>query len=327
MNANPAFHLPADAELGHQPALPARYYVRSSVWGYRQAVPALVALAACVAGIGFAPLAWKFGCAVGVALAGYRLTFVVHDCSHRTLLATRTENEIVGRLASSLLFVAFSAYRRLHWQHHLHYRRPEDPQGHDYNDLVPGRHRVIWHLLKPLVLANLVEKTGAFFAMQHSGMTVAEQAGIDDGRVERPLARAQSVAEIAAAQAVVIAVTTAGFTIPWGYLLYIVPLLTLALFVSRVRSYLEHGSLVAGHAKLLVARTHRSTWLERNLMAGLNFNFHNEHHRWPQIPSRHLPVVHQEVTAGALAPHEYSSTYLSSLRVLLRACRRPDAAD
>jgi fatty acid desaturase len=62
------------------------------------------------------------------------------------------------------------------------------------------------------------------------------------------------------------------------------------------------------------------------VLAGLNFNYHNEHHRWPQVPSRHLPAVHRELTASVLAPYEHSPSYWASARELVRACRRHDAA-
>jgi fatty acid desaturase len=319
--------LPQDIEPRAQPALPPVYYGRSSVFGYANVVPPLAAMAVCVAALGWAPVAWTAAAAVGAALVGYRLTFVVHDCSHRTLFATRRENEIVGWLAASILLISFPMYRRLHWTHHLHVRRPQDPQGPDYNDLVPGRDRVIWHLLKPLVLGAVVEKTAAFFALQHAGLTAEERATTPASPLaESPRVRLSAIAAIVAAQAGIAWLSTAGLQRPAGYAVYLLSLTTLGLFVSRVRSYLEHGALNADQASLRVARTHPSNWIERNVLAGLNFNYHNEHHRWPQVPSRHLPAVHRELTASVLAPYEHSPSYWASARELVRACRRHDAA-
>lgn len=320
--------LPTEIAPRYQPALPAAYYRRSSWYGYLQTVPLFALMAGCLVGLGSAPTGWAALCALGTVLAGYRLTFVVHDCSHRTLFTRRIENEVAGWLAASVLLISFPVYRRLHWAHHLHVRGPEDPQGPDYNGLVPGRDRVLWHLLKPLVLGAVVEKAGAFFALQHAGLSSAERASAT-GRpmTEPPRVRLSAVAAIAATQAAVAWLATGALSRPLGYATYLLALVTLGLFVSRVRSYLEHGSLAASEESLQVARTHPSNWIERNLMAGINFNYHNEHHRWPQVPSRMLPVVYRDVTAERLAPHEYSPSYWSSLRALIAASRGTSVRD
>lgn len=314
--------LPPHADHAGQPPLPARYYARSSAWGVRQVLPPAVLLAACIAALGYAGTAWKIAAAVMVAFAGYRLTFVVHDCSHRTLFAGRRTNDVVGWLAAALLLISFPAYRRLHWQHHRHYGRADDPQGHDYVGLRPGHDRVLWHLCKPLVLANLLEKAGAFFAVHHAGLTATERANAEVGSRREAIS---GLACIAAVQCAVAWVATGGLSFPAGYVLYLAPLVTIGLFLSRVRSYLEHGALEAAEANRPVARTHPSGPLERRLLSGLYFNFHNEHHRWPQVPSRHLPTVHREVTADALRPSELSPTYVASLMVLVRTSLRRDA--
>lgn len=319
--------LPPQIEPRYQPALPATYYRRSSLYGYLQTIPLVALMVLSLAGLGAAPPGWAALCALGTVLAGYRLTFVVHDCSHRTLFAHRVENEVAGWLAAGLLLISFPVYRRLHWAHHLHVRSPEDPQGSDYNGLVPGRDRVLWHLLKPLVLGAVVEKAGAFFAIRHAGLLPSERASIPaHPMADPPRVRMSAVAVIVATQAAVAWLSTGGMARPAGYAVYLLALVTLGLFVSRVRSYLEHGALEAAEEPLPVARTHPSNWIERNLMAGINFNYHNEHHRWPQVPSRCLPAVYRDVTAARLARHEYSPSYWSSLRTLVVASRRRPGA-
>ena len=314
--------LPPTATLGEQPALPAGYYVKSSAWGYAQVTPAIAGLLASAAGLGYASSAWLPLCIAGIIFCGYRLTFVVHDCSHRTLFAGRAANEVAGWIAASLLLVSFPIYRRLHWQHHVHYRRAGDPQGHDYNGLVPGRDRVLWHLAKPLVFANLVEKAGAFFAIQHAGLT-AEERRQTTTATEAWQSRVAAMAAIVAAQLVVAGLSTGLGTRPFGYAWYLLPLITAGLFISRVRSYLEHGSLDPAHDAVRVARTHPSGWFERNVLAGLNFNYHNEHHHWPQVPSCRLPEVYRDITSRVLPDHDHSASYVASLRALIGACSRP----
>jgi fatty acid desaturase len=95
-------------------------------------------------------------------------------------------------------------------------------------------------------------------------------------------------------------------------------LITIGLFLSRVRSYLEHGVLEPGTENEPIARTHVSNVIERNVLAGVMFNYHNEHHRWPQVPSVHLPRLHRELTAGKLPAHDYSPSYATSIAKLVR---------
>ena len=42
---------------------------------------------------------------------------------------------------------------------------------------------------------------------------------------------------------------------------------------------------------------HLTGW-DRMLLYGLNFNYHEEHHRYPHIPSHRLPEVNAALTRG-----------------------------
>lgn len=313
--------LPRSAAPRDQFALPATYYARNSAFGYAHVLFDLVLLGALLWLL--APSTWpvRVVIAIGLGLAAYRLTFVVHDCSHRTLFARRGENEVAGRVAAALLGVSFPVYRRLHWVHHTHYGESADPQGVDYRGLVPGRDRVLRHLAAPLLLLNLVDKLGHFFALQHCGMTHEEAKATTPGHLSRA-ERVEFIATVLVAQAAIFAVASRGGRDPLAYLWYVAALPTVGLFVSRVRSYLEHGTLDASHAHERIARTHRSNFVERNVLSSLFFNYHNEHHRWPQVPSRWLPQLHRDVTADRLPAHEYAPSYLSSLARLVRAAHR-----
>src|SRR5689334_3769748 len=130
MEAIPPLH--PSAEPRYQSSLPRDFYLRSSLFGYLHVIPDLVAMALLLWGIRDGALATQLACALGVGLVAYRLTFVAHDCAHRTLFERRIENELIGWLVTSLLFTNFPAFRRLHWTHHRNYGREGDPQGSDY---------------------------------------------------------------------------------------------------------------------------------------------------------------------------------------------------
>jgi fatty acid desaturase len=312
--------LPSSADPRDQCPLPKDFYGKSSTFGYLHVFPDVILFITLSWAIALLPLGWRFLCSLAIALVAYRLTFVIHDCSHQTLFGRRQENEIIGWLASSLLFISFHSFRRLHWLHHLHYRRAEDPQGPDYNGLVPGRDSVIWHLVKPLFFLNAIEKLCGFMSLWHCGMSPAEQKTSKDilDRVS-PNQRFLTVSAVICVQALVVLLSSHGLRYLWAYLFIVLPLPTIGLFLSRLRSYLEHGNLLPEERDKLIARTHRSNLLERNLLCFLFFNFHNEHHRWPQVPSRWLPRLHSEITSGKIPIHEFSRSYSHSLAKLVHA--------
>jgi len=301
-------------------ALPLDYYERSSMFGYLHTVPDAALFFILLWTIGAASWPIKVAAALVIGIVAYRMTFILHDCSHGTLFASRAENEVVGRLTAALLVMSFPTYRRLHLLHHKHYRRAGDPQASDYHGLVPGRDHILRHLLAPLVFLMAWERVGVYFAWHHSGMSREERARPPDGR-GTPREHAASAALIALAQAAVMAVSTHGLVFWPGYPMYLVSLSTIGLFLSRLRSYLEHGNLSEEDTERLVARTHLSNVFERHLLAPIWFNYHYEHHLWPQVPSRWLPRIYREVTANVLPPRDHSPNFVASLRQLARAAR------
>ena len=98
-------------------------------------------------------------------------------------------------------------------------------------------------------------------------------------------------------------------------------LISIGLFLSRVRGYLEHGNLKSNQTELPIARTHLSNSIEKFILSPLNFNYHNEHHRWPQVPFFRLPGLHKKTMKNKLKKHEYSSSFVKSLKSVLLKSR------
>ncbi len=303
--------------------LPQSFYRPSSTFGYLHTLPDMVLFAACIYGLGAASIPLKLISCVGATLITYRMTFIMHDCAHRTLFRKRWENEFWGWLCSSCTLATFPTFRRLHFVHHRHFREPADPQGSDYNGLIPTRDRVLLHLLKPLLFLNLVEKVGNTLALAHCGMTPEEQrkAKAESSRISGPQYRLAAVC-ILVTQGLIATVATRGFTTFAGYALFLILLPSAGLFLSRLRSYLEHGDIHDTDGSQKIARTHKSNVLERNILCSILFNYHNEHHRWPQVPSRLLPALHAKYTAGRLSAEMYSPSYARSLIELVRTSVR-----
>jgi fatty acid desaturase/SAM-dependent methyltransferase len=301
-----------------QMALPAHYAVKSSLFGYFQVAIAFVPLILLQLGIGVLSPLQAVLCAFTAAVVGYRMTIIIHDCSHGTLFLRRIENTIFGKLSAAIMFTNFSLFRRMHWIHHKHFRSKHDPQGSDYNGLVPDRDKVLYHFVKPLFFLNLVEKFTIFNTQTHSGVADEELAHSHTINPKSDVPDLySSLVLIGMVQLAVLLLTTDMLTRWWGYPLYMVCLISIGLFLSRLRSYLEHGTIEAADADRQIARTHVSNVLERNILSAIYFNYHNEHHRWPQVPSYLLPKLHAQITAGKLPSYDVSPSYWHSFKRII----------
>ena len=83
----------------------------------------------------------------------------------------------------------------------------------------------------------------------------------------------------------------------WAYpLLWLVPLLTWQMVITRIRNIAEHAC-VEGSADdaFRAARTTRASWWERAFIAPYWVNFHAEHHLFMHVPCWKLPALHRAV--------------------------------
>lgn len=73
-------------------------------------------------------------------------------------------------------------------------------------------------------------------------------------------------------------------------LLPFVSAVTFGLFLSQLRGIAEHGVRGTDDPVGFV-RSHSPDVLSKLLLYDLNYNFHDEHHRYPKVPSWHLPAL------------------------------------
>lgn len=218
--------------------------------------------------------AWSLAPAIGLLL--YRLTIVMHDCGHASLFVSRNVNQRVGTLLGALTGVDFEQFKQRHWEHHRNYGRPGDPQGFHYLDIaLMSRSAFIWHLLKPMLGLNL--------------RFVFPESHLFPKNVRRNLGNGNLILFIAV-QAIVLLLVTGFGAHSSLVLLPFLSATTFGLFFSQLRGIAEHG--VRGTADPAgFVRSHSPDLLGRLFLYDLNFNFHEEHHQYPQVPSCHLAAV------------------------------------
>jgi fatty acid desaturase len=275
---------------------------------------------------------------VAIGFSLHRLFFPTHDCIHYSLFPTKTENRAFGAVLSALLGTSFDAIRDQHLEHHVDFALPEDPGASDYFVRFRSRGELVVFLLGPLAGSILFTKLKDYIGRP------ARSAEEKEGRMpEKPIGLLDQIGAygmILCVQAGVCALLTRGFQVSqlWRYPVFnVLPLVTIFLFLVRLRMFLEHGSLnyqVCDYfeGKRPTARTIYASWLERILLCGSDFNFHHEHHLYPGVPGRQLPKLHRELAASGLDPEDVRQTYFQSLAEIWRnlskaaqVVRRPNA--
>jgi len=255
---------------------------RYGAWAViRNVVPlfALLALAPILATRSIA-VAWTVTPLVGLFL--YKITIVMHDCIHRTLFRNSRVNDRVGRMLGAVTGIDVQRFRAQHWKHHRSYGRAEDPQGFHYLGVSRlSRAQFAWHLLKPLFGANL--------------RYVLAESMLHPGNLRRTLGRGDPLLFAAMQLAIALVVTGGGRYLSLA-LLPFVAAATFGLFFSQLRGLAEHGPCGSAHPAGFV-RSHAARTLERMFLYDLHFNYHSAHHRWPQVPSCHLPWIHERYLA------------------------------
>lgn len=270
-----------------------------------------------VALVAWQPLAFP----LAVMLVGSRqlgLAILMHDAAHGSLLRDPAWNLRVAQWFCAWPILADTeSYRRYHLRHHAHTQQPEDP------DLVlsapfpitrASYRRKFWR--------DVTGQTG----FQQRRAQILNALGDPSWPWPRRLShlRAKLGPQIAAN-----AILFAGFALAgvwWAYpLLWVLPLLTWFMVITRIRNIAEHAVVPDDADPFRNTRTTRANWIERAFVAPYWVNHHLEHHLLFYVPCHALPALHRILMAG---PHAARMEVRDGYRAVMRmACARPGTAD
>lgn len=224
-------------------------------------------------------LVWSITPLTGLLL--YRLTIVMHDCGHGILFRSRSNNRWVGEFLGAVTGIDFNQFRQRHLEHHENYGNAVDPQGFQYIGIGSmSRAAFAWHICKPLLGTNLRNVFGETYLHPRNMIGM-----IRSGRL----------LFVAPIQIGLLALITGFGSHYWAALIPPMSAATFGLFLSQIRGIAEHG--IGDTSKQLgFVRSHEPRLLDKLLLYDLNFNLHDEHHRQPQIPSCHLPALHESMS-------------------------------
>jgi fatty acid desaturase len=258
---------------------------------------------------------------LAVMLIGSRqlgLAILMHEGAHRCFSRNESRNMALSQwLCAYPIFADTQAYRRYHLQHHAHTQQKDDP---DLALSAPF----------PITKASYRRK----FLRDITGRTGYQQRKAQFfnalGDPSWPLAkRARCFRERLGNQVAVNSLLWAGLALAgvwWAYpLLWLVPLLTWMMVITRIRNIAEHAVVPNSNDPLRNTRTTKANLLERAFIAPYFVNYHLEHHLLFYVPCYSLPKLHDILMRGPHAAQmEVQRGYLSVLRLVTT---KPDVED
>jgi fatty acid desaturase len=258
---------------------------------------------------------------LAVAIIGSRqlgLAILMHDGAHGSLAnGDKLNNGLSQLLCAYPIFAETRAYRRYHLQHHAHTQQDNDP------DLV---------LSAPFPITDASYRRK--FVRDITGQTGYQQrkAQLLNALGEPAWPLAQRLAHFwqkLGPQIVVNAVLFAGLALAgvwWAYpLLWLAPLMTWMMVITRIRNIAEHAVVPDSDDPLRNTRTTKAGFLERLFVAPYYVNYHLEHHLLFYVPCYNLPRVHAILLRGPHAGRmEVQPSYAAVLRLATSKPRDED---
>jgi fatty acid desaturase len=249
---------------------------------------------------------------LAVAIIGSRqlgLAILMHDGAHGCLANGEKLNMALSQwLCAYPVFAETKAYRRYHLQHHARTQQEDDPDlilSAPFPITRPSYRRKFWR--------DISGQTG--YAQRKAQFLNAL------GDPSWPLAqRAAHVRDRLGPQLVFNLVFLAGLAalgVWWAYpLLWLLPLLTWMMVITRIRNIAEHAVVPDSDDPLRNTRTTRAGFFERVFIAPYYVNYHLEHHLLFYVPCYNLPRVHEILSRSPYAARmEVQPNYAAVLRL------------
>ncbi|MGH8129231.1 MAG: fatty acid desaturase family protein [Steroidobacteraceae bacterium] len=214
----------------------------------------------------------------------YGLLILLHDASHTLLHPSRRVNDAIALwLIAAPCGSSFVNSRASHLRHHRHLGDPAgDPDYFLYCSGEPADKASVgaflWHF------AKLISGGQIFHTL------FSEQRRDKDSREVKAVDTVLGLVPVAVVQAALLALFALAGHLEAYFLLWVLPLLTLAVFFNGLRVFCDHANVVdrTGASESLLV-SYLSNPVERFFVAPFHMNYHAEHHLCPFVPHYNLP--------------------------------------
>jgi fatty acid desaturase len=249
---------------------------------------------------------------LAVMLIGSRqlgLAILMHDGAHGSLSRNARRNMIMSQWFCAFpIFADTLAYRGYHLSHHAHTQQEDDPDlilSAPFPVTKASYRRKFWR--------DLTGQTG----YQQRKAQILNALGEPSWTISE---RFRHFCQKLGAQILANSVVFGGLALAgvwWAYpLLWLVPLLTWMMVITRVRNIAEHAVVPDSNDPLRNTRTTKANLIERIFIAPYFVNYHLEHHLLMYVPCYNLPKVHAILTSGPYTSRlEVQANYLHVLRL------------
>lgn len=246
------------------------------------------------------------------------IAVLMHDAAHNALFrTTKWNNWLSDWLCGYPMMARTDAYRRYHLHHHMRTQQDDDP------DLILSKPFPITRKsLRRKLWRDLSGQTGY---QQRKAQIINAFGDKKLGLVGRLRHFRTKLGGALLANLIILAACTALFH--WSYYLmfWLLPFLTYHMAITRLRNIAEHAIVPDNNDPFRNARTTKTNWLSRLLIAPYWVNYHVEHHLIMHVPSWRLPLMHKTFLADGYGDRmEIAPGYFDVLR---RATSRADDED
>ncbi|MGF1455295.1 MAG: fatty acid desaturase family protein [Alphaproteobacteria bacterium] len=247
----------------------------------------------------------------GILVVGGRqlgLAVLMHDAAHKALTRSSGLNDHLGQWWCGVPVGAdLFAYRRYHLKHHRHVQQPEDP------DLVlSAPFPVSRASLRRKIVRDL---TGQTFFKQRSAQFRNAFGPAGRPWSERMVKAVKRLGPFYGITLAGLAVFAAAGRADLFVLLWLLPMATWSMMITRIRNIAEHAVVPDNDDPLRNARTTRAGPLTRLILAPYAVNYHVEHHLFMWVPHYNLSHLHRILMKKGVGPSmEIQPDYLTVLR-------------
>lgn len=246
------------------------------------------------------------------------LAILMHEGAHGCFSRSAARNMALSQwFCAYPIFAETVAYRRYHLAHHARTQQEDDPDlvlSAPFPITKASYRRKFWR--------DLTGQTGYEQRKAQILNALGDPAWPSTRRLRHFAGKLGP--QIVANAVLFAALALAG--VWWAYpLLWLVPLLTWMMVITRIRNIAEHAVVPDSDDPLRNTRTTKANLIERALVAPYFVNYHLEHHLLYYVPCYNLPKLHAILMRGPHAVRmEVQPSYLSVLRL---ATAKPDSED